>query len=296
MEEKKPEAKRDDEWKDAVPAKVGTCFHPFMEFVIPMAVRGILWYQGEFNIYDDEYYCNKQETLIRMWRALWQEELPFYFVQLPNHVGGRPWGTGSAFVLPGKSDHRARMQEGQLRSLKVPKTGMVVTIDIGDRDDNHPPDKFDVGRRMTQLILSRSYARDDLVPMGPIYRSHQITGDRIVVSFDHVGKGLMVGNKPKVDGKVTTDPVEEVKGGALGHFAICGSDRVWYWAQAVIDGDKVVASSKDVPEPVALRYAFNSWPEGANLYNRDGLPASPFRTDDWPMADERKNAPEKSQK
>jgi sialate O-acetylesterase len=103
----------------------------------------------------------------------------------------------------------------------------------------------------------------------------------MIVHFDYVGKGLMIGRKPYKDGRSQPEPVEEVKDGTLQHFAICGADKVWYWGEAVIQGDTVVVSHPKVPEPVALRYAFYKWPIGANLYNRDGLPASPFRTDTW---------------
>jgi sialate O-acetylesterase len=250
-----------------------------------MAVRGFLWYQGEFNVMDRELYEHKQRMLTKVWRRLWGEPLPFYFVQLPGH--GRIYRGH----FPGLSDDRIRLCEAQMRTLSVPNTGMVVTIDIGDKDDNHPPNKLDVGRRLARLLLAETYGRDDLVPTGPIYRSHELRDGRFVVHFDHVGRGLMVGRKPTVDGKVTTDPVEEVKDGKLRHFAICGEDRIWHWADAVIAGETVIVSSPAVPEPVALRYAFSTWPEGANLYNRDGLPAAPFRTDDWSREEEHRNPP-----
>jgi hypothetical protein len=162
---------------------------------------------------------------------------------------------------------------------------MVITIDVGSWA-GHPPSKLAVGRRMAQLALVYDYGRTDMEPCGPLYESHRIEGNRVIVTFKHVGKGLMVGRKPGTIWNMVADPTEEVVGGRLQHFAITGADRVWHWADAEIADDTVIISSPHVPEPVAVRYAFYRWPEGANLYNRDGLPAGPFRTDDWNITDE----------
>ena len=123
--------------------------------------------------------------------------------------------------------------------------------------------------------MNQNYGRDDLVPAGPLYKSQKVEDNTIRLTFDHVGKGLMVGKK---DG---LEPTTEDKSGKLGRFAVSGSDKVWHWADAVIDGDSVVVSSKEVANPVAVRYGYTMNPRGANLYNKDGIPASPFRTDDW---------------
>ena len=132
-----------------------------------------------------------------------------------------------------------------------------------------------MGWRLSQWALNQNYGRNDLVPAGPLYKSQKIENNTIRLSFDHVGKGLMVGKK---DGLATA--VED-KGGKLGRFAISGQDKVWHWADAAIDGDNVVVSSTAVAEPVAVRYGYTMNPRGANLYNKDGIPASPFRTDKW---------------
>ena len=138
----------------------------------------------------------------------------------------------------------------------------------------HPPNKQDVGWRLAQWALAQTYKKD-IVASGPLYKSQKVEGGKIRLSFDNVGKGLMVGKK---DGM---KPAEEVAGGKLGHFAIAGEDKVWHWGDAVIDGSTVVVSSDKVGKPVAVRYGYDMNPVEANLYNKDGIPASPFKTDDW---------------
>jgi sialate O-acetylesterase len=151
---------------------------------------------------------------------------------------------------------------------------MAVAIDIGNPKDIHPKNKQDVGLRLARWALADTYGQD-IVPSGPLFEKITIRGDRIFVRFKYTGSGLMVGRKEGLE------PAQEIPGGKLGQFAIAGKDKVWHWADAVIDGDSVAVSSKAVPSPVAVRYAYRMNPEGANLYNKEGLPASPFRTDDW---------------
>jgi len=163
-----------------------------------------------------------------------------------------------------------------LQLLKVtPNTGMAVTIDVGKANDIHPKNKFDVGERLALWALAKDYGKTDLVYSGPLYRAMRIEGGKIRIEFDSVGSGLMAGKK---EGR---NPTVEDAGAKLKRFAIAGKDRKWVWADAVIEGKAVVVFSSEVPEPVAVRYAFSMNPEGCNLYNNDGLPASPFRTDDW---------------
>jgi sialate O-acetylesterase len=164
---------------------------------------------------------------------------------------------------------------GQLKSLQIPKTGMAVSIDVGDAIDIHPRNKFDVGERLALWALAKDYGRTQLVYSGPLYREMKIENNIIRLSFDSVGNGLMVGKK---DGRA---PASEDKQSKLKRFAIAGADKKWYWAEAVFDKDSVLVASPDVPNPVAVRYAYSINPEGCNLYNREGLPASPFRTDNW---------------
>ncbi len=149
-----------------------------------------------------------------------------------------------------------------------------MTVDIGDANDIHPRNKLDVGERLAQLALANEYGKL-IEPCGPLFRELKIDGGRAVLSFDHVGKGLMVGKKEGLS------PVREDASADLKRFAIAGADKKWRWATAKIDGDTIVCTNPDTPQPVAIRYAHSMNPEGANLYNRDALPASPFRTDAW---------------
>lgn len=238
--------------------------------LIPFAVRGAIWYQGESNGNEGESYYQKKQALISGWRELWgQGDFPFYFVQLASFQ--------AANGNPAVGDGWARLREAQVKSLNIPNTGMAVTIDIGHPTDIHPKNKQDVGARLAQWALAKEY-RQDIVPSGPLYQSMQVEGSAIRLSFDHVGQGLMAGKKTILE---SYKPVEELPAGSLKRFSIAGADRVFHWAEARIDGDTVVVSSSQVPAPVAVRYAFSMNPEGANFYNKDGLPASPFRTDNW---------------
>jgi sialate O-acetylesterase len=244
-------------------------FNAMIAPVIPYAIRGALWYQGESNGDEGLIYLHKMKALIGGWRQLWGEgDFPFYYVQLAAYLRSDP-------DKPAGGDGWARLREAQLLALAILNTGMSVTIDIGDAADNiHPKDKQDVGKRLALWALARTYGKE-LAFSGPIYRGHIVAGGKVRISFDHADGGLIAGEKNGLE------PVKEVRGGRLRWFAIAGRDKVWYWADAVIDGQTVVVSSAEVPAPVAVRYAFAMNPEGANLYNKAGLPASPFRTDDW---------------
>ncbi|WP_439629571.1 sialate O-acetylesterase [Gemmata sp.] len=236
----------------------------------PFALRGAIWYQGEGNASDPktaQEYAVRLRSLIRDWRRLFGgDDLPFYVVQLP--------GYREPSDAPAGGDAWAHLRESQRRCLTLPRTGLAVTLDIGEAGDIHPRNKADVGDRLARLALADVYGKK-VVPSGPLFRGLRVDGDKTVVEFDHVGAGLMVGRK---DGR---KPVEEVRDGTLGRFAVAGKDKKWYWADARIVGGTVVCTHPDVPNPVAVRYAFSANPAGANLYNRDGLPASPFRSDDW---------------
>jgi sialate O-acetylesterase len=163
---------------------------------------------------------------------------------------------------PGESDW-AELREAQLKTLAVPNTGMAVAIDLGEWNDIHPLNKEDVGKRLALAARRLACGDDEVVHSGPIYESMRIEGNKIVLAFAHVGSGLVSRG-----------------GGGLKHFAIAGADKKFVWAQARIEGSEVVVWNEDVTDPVAVRYAWADNPEGANLYNREGLPASPFRTDD----------------
>ena len=233
----------------------------------PYAMRGAIWYQGESNGNEGLSYHHKKTALINGWRKLFNPDLAFYWVQLADFR--------TSNEKPEGGDGWAKLRDAQRTSLNIANTGMAVIHDIGNAKDIHPRNKQDVGWRLSQWALHQNYGRDDLVPAGPLYKSHIVENNSIRLSFDHVGAGLMVGKKAGLA------PTAEHKGGTLGRFAISGNDKVWHWADAVIDGNNVVVSSKDVTEPVAVRYGYTMNPRGANLYNKDGIPASPFRTDNW---------------
>jgi len=201
------------------------------------------------------------------WRKWFGDpDLPFYFVQLAA------WQKPSD--APAGGDGWAHIRDAQRKCSALPHSGMAVATDIGDADDIHPRNKADVGDRLARRALANEYGKK-VVPSGPLLRQLKIDGSKAVVEFDHVGAGLMTGRK---DGRKTAEEVKDVK---LARFAIAGKDRKWVWAEAKIVGDMVVCTHPDVPNPVAVRHAFTMNPVGANLYNRDGLPASPFRTDNW---------------
>ncbi len=229
---------------------------------IPYAIRGAIWYQGESNDPVNPPYYHKMRALIAGWRRAWaQGDFPFYYVQLPNF--------GAADTTPSGDGGKANLRQSQFEALSITNTGMAVAIDVG----LYPNNKSDAGERLALWALARDYGQPNLVMSGPLYRGLKIEDNRIRLFFDHVGGGLMVGEKTGLE------PVREVTKGKLQRFSITGEDQKWVWGEAVIDGETVVVSSLEVPKPIAVRYAYSNNPEGCNLYNRAGLPASPFRTD-----------------
>jgi sialate O-acetylesterase len=218
------------------------------------SMKGMLWYQGEANAGRPEEYEKLLPTLIADWRNQWKQyDAPFLFVQLPNFMDRNYSPSESQWAV---------LRESQLKALAVPNTAMAVTIDIGEWNDIHPLNKKDVGYRLALAAKKVAYGEKDIVYSGPVVRSASIDGNKIIISFNHVGSGL-----------VTNDGEE------LSQFAIAGADKKFVWAQAKIETDKVVVSSENIANPVYVRYAWADNPEGANLYNKEGLPASPFRTD-----------------
>ncbi len=245
----------------------GNLFNAMIAPIIPYAIKGVIWYQGEANGGPKgPEYAALFARLITDWREKWgQGDFPFLFVQLASC--GAPAKTpsegGSPFV-----------REGQLKALTLPATGMASAVDIGDPWNIHPKDKLDVGLRLALAARHVAYG-ENLVFSGPIYDSMKIEGNKIRIAFTQIGGGLTLGVPPWTsNGRPPVAPKE------LTGFGIAGEDRKWVWAQAVIDGDTVVVSSDKVAKPVAVRYAWGSTPP-CSLYNREGLPASPFRTDDW---------------
>lgn len=249
----------------------GAMYHAMIHPLARFPVKGFLWYQGESNGGEGDSYRQKMQALVGGWRKAWgHDDLPFYFVQLASFQNPTD--------DPAGGDGWARLREAQRHALTIPRTGMAVIIDtvpLEARADIHPRNKFDVGARLARWALHHDYGKRDVIPSGPLFKAVSFAGGKARVEFDHVGGGLMVGRK---QGR---EPAVEQSGTALKRFAIAGEDKKWHWAEAVIDGGAVVVSSPAVPAPVAVRYAFSMNPDGANLYNRAGLPASPFRTDDW---------------
>ena len=225
---------------------------PLMQY----RIRGALWYQGEGNTQRAFQYQSLLPALIRGWRVGWKEgNFPFLIVQLPNQ------GHSEEFA----DSWWAELREAQLLTEKtVPNTGLAVTIDVGESGNLHPPRKEEVGERLALWALGTTYSKV-LVYSGPLYESMRVEGNAIRVRFQHVGSGL------------------EVKGEKLQGFAIAGPDKKFHRGMARIDGSSIVVSSREVDAPVAVRYAWGDSPE-CNLFNREGLPASPFRSDDWPGA------------
>jgi sialate O-acetylesterase len=236
--------------------------------LVPFGIKGAIWYQGESNGGEGDSYYQKMRALIGGWRQVWgQGDFPFYYVQLAN------WQ--AANEVPAGGDGWANVRMAQDKSLKIPHTGMAVTIDIGDAADIHPKNKEDVGNRLAFWALKQDYGQTNRVCSGPLYKGMKVEEDKIRVSFDYADSGLIVGKK------TGHGPAVENADGKLQRFAIAGEDKKWFWADAVIEGSTVLVSCPAVPAPVAVRYAFSMNPAGCNLYNAEGLPCSPFRTDRW---------------
>ncbi len=232
-----------------------TLFDSRLAPLIPYGIRGFLWYQGESNAHEPTVYRQLLPQMIRDWRrAFGQGDLPFLQVQLANF--------GGISDKPSPSDW-ALLREAQTAALSEPATGMAVVIDVGDGNDIHPRDKRSVGERLARWALAKTYGRGG-VPSGPLYAGMTIeSGNRQRIRFRH-GDGLRTrdGGKPR-------------------QVAIAGMDRIFYWAEAAVEGDTLVVWHPDIDHPVAARYAWANNPEGCNLENGSGLPASPFRTDSW---------------
>lgn len=229
--------------------------------LIPYAIRGAIWYQGESNLRDGMIYHRKMKALIHGWREVWQQgEFPFYFVQLApfnyDRIAAQRGQNRNPFLLP-------KIWEAQTATLAVPNTGMAVITDVSNLRNIHPKNKQTVGLRLALWALAKTYGQDDLVYSGPLYKSMAVEGSTIRISFDHVGSGLMSRDDE-----------------ALTWFQIAGEDKQFVEAVAIVDGDTVVVSNDAVQSPVAVRFGWHQNAE-PNLANKEGLPASPFRTDSW---------------
>jgi sialate O-acetylesterase len=232
----------------------GTLYNGMVAPLVPYAIQGVIWYQGESNVPMAKEYRKLFPAMIQGWRKEWnQGDFPFLYVQIA------PWVYSNIPTWPRSGCPLVR--EAQLKTLSLPKTGMAVTMDIGDVNDIHPKNKQEVGRRLAHCARAQAYG-EDLVYSGPLFKSMKVDGSKIVLSFDHLGGGLAQ------------------QGDKLRTFQIAGKDQQFVDATAEIVGETVVVHSPQVAEPVAVRYA---WQDDAlpNLMNRAGLPASPFRTDNF---------------
>jgi len=241
------------QWQDYY-NKINVLYNGEISSLIPFAIKGAIWYQGENNAGKAYQYRTLFPMMIQDWRVRWgQGYFPFLFVQLANF---------KAKQAEPADDDWAELREAQQMTLRYPNTGMAVAIDIGDANDIHPKNKLDVAKRLFLSARNVAYG-ENVVYSGPIYESMKTDGSKIRISFSCAGTGL------------TT-----LKNLPLRGFAIAGEDKKFYWAEAVIEGNEVIVSAKMVSKPLAARYSWASNPDG-NLYNKEGLPASPFRTDQW---------------
>jgi len=224
--------------------------------ILNYSIKGVIWYQGESNASRAKEYVTLFPTLINNWREKWKQgNFPFIYVQLPNFMESRKQPSESSWAL---------LREAQLKTLSVPNTAMAVTIDIGEWNDIHPLNKKDVGKRLALAAQKIAYGDNEVIYSSPIYQSAEIEGNKIIITFTNIGSGLV------------TKGNSELK-----EFAIAGKEKQFVWAKAKIENNKVIVWSDQITNPVAVRYAWADNPENTNLYNIEGLPASPFRSDDW---------------
>jgi sialate O-acetylesterase len=239
-----------------------TLYNAMIHPLTPFAIRGAIWYQGENNRNDGLFYEKKMEALIKGWRECWKlGDFPFYYVQIAPFNYGYDRNMKGSPVL---DDLRLPLLwEAQTNALRIPNTGMAVVTDITNLSDIHPTNKVDVARRLALWARAKIYGEKNLVYSGPLYKSLTVEGDKARIVFDETGSGLITD-----DGQPPT------------WFEIAGDDHIFYRAEAEISDDTVVVRSPRVAAPKAVRFG---WSQLAvpNLVNKEGLPASPFRTDRW---------------
>lgn len=222
--------------------------------VINYPIKGVIWYQGESNTSKPTEYSTLLSALINDWRIKWNKpNLPFIMAQLPNFMQPKENPSESNWAM---------LRESQLSALKIPHTGVAVNIDLGEWNDIHPLNKKEVGRRLALSVMKIAYDDKKIISSAPVYNNMVVEGNKIILSFTEVGNGFA--------------SIEKLKS-----FAIAGEDKQFVWANAKIEGDQIIVWSDKVKNPIAVRYAWADNPEGANLRNKEGLPSSPFRTDNW---------------
>lgn len=254
-------------------------FNGMIHPIVPYAISGVIWYQGESNAGRAWQYRTAFPLMITDWRTQWnQGDFPFYFAQLANYQAKKDTPAESSW---------AELREAQSATLSLPHTGQAILIDIGESGDIHPRNKKDVGERLAKIALARDYGKS-LPYSGPVFKSATVEDGKIRLSFSHTDGGLRAAPLPETydvhtGSKKTAPLVRNSPASELEGFAICGEDRQWVWAEAKIDGETVLIWSDKIPAPVAVRYAWADNPT-CNLVNGAGLPASPFRTDTFPAA------------
>lgn len=244
--------------------------------ILPYAIKGAIWYQGESNAREAFKYRTLFPLMIENWRRDFKQgDFPFYFVQLAPFT--------PVASMPGESDW-AELREAQTMTLRLPRTGMAVITDFGNEYDIHPTPKQPVGERLALIARAKDYG-ESVAYSGPTHKGMKIAGEKVIITFDNAGSGLTTKKlvptlvREKQGAAWRVDP--DARDAELVGFTVCGKDRVFKTAKAVIQGSEVVVSSSEVTEPIAVRYGWANHPI-CNLYNRDGLPASPFRTDEFP--------------
>jgi sialate O-acetylesterase len=253
-----------DSWLNQEPYTTGGNYSKLVAPLVGYGIRGAIWYQGESNEKDGRLYQPKLESLITGWRKAWnQGDFPVHFVQLPGI-------SKSTLENPAGGDGRAEIRQAYFETLALKNTGMAVTIDVGAPGE-HPPNKYDTGNRLARSVLQKVYGLD--VSACPLYKSHKIEGNTVRVGFtDDAKNGLMIAKK---DGFLPPVPTPNVK---LQWLSIQAKDGTWHWADSKIDGPELIAFSKEVEAPIAVRYAYTQHPSGNILYNQDGMPVGPFST------------------
>lgn len=230
----------------------GVLFNAMINPIVGYSIKGAIWYQGENNRFNPHSYDRKMAAMVKLWRTLWGcGEWPFYYVQIaPN-------------VYKDVADSIPLLYEAQSRAMTlIPNSGMAVSVDAGSMKTIHPPDKTIISKRLAYWALNKTYGKTGIAFMGPVYKTLKVAGGKAVLGFDEIPNGLTAYDKPLIS------------------FEIAGSDKVFYPAEAAISGKTVVVHSDAVKNPVAVRYAFKDRSPG-NLYNTEGIPAQPFRTDNW---------------
>lgn len=269
--------------RDGWPYLPGYCYNAMLAPLTSFSIAGALWYQGESNTEAPVNYSRLLTTLIGSWRKAWNKPLSFYYVQIAPYTYD-------------VKDQGSLLREQEAKCMQLENTGMVVISDItGDTKDIHPKNKHDVGLRLANWALAETYHKKDIVYRNPTYQQMELQGDKVVLSFADVAGGLVVKElagkgeegreRPGKDGEQHGKGAERRGKSAerdVKELLIAGEDRVFYPARAAVEGNRVTVSAKEVTKPVAVRYQFSNAGIG-NLFNKEGLPVAPFRTDDWPV-------------